>query len=710
MRRLLSFLLTLVVSVLWLIPSVSPDRGIALAQTAGGGQSVAGDFKGAGYQQIATVYDPGDELGLRILVLDGSAPAASPKFASTEWFSSKPGTFDVGRMKLAATDANFDGKTDLVALYDDGGTSVRLLVFLSTGTAFTYVSEPWWQSNGYAWSRAKVLLAGNFSAVGHTGLVIVYQNDSYDMRIHYLESDGKRYIYTGDQGVYDSGPGQYDTGRARFAIGKFTRTTGPDQIASIYQYANFQIKVHVWDPTPSGLQPINGWGGVWASGENTYDLSRTKLAAADVDGDGKTDLLGFYWYGDGSVRVHLFSAAKSLALIDTNGIAAFAPFTMPWLETRLLAGDWNKDGKGDLATLTSFADGSTHAGTLRSNGAALAWSADSYVTPPNEARATQCGGCWPLSGLPAGGSAAVSRRVLAVKIDNAPPARPHYGISQADVVVELLVEGFITRLAAYFHSQEPGTIGAVRSVRYSDRYTTPMVRGVLVASGASQSTSDLIYRDLANGNYVIVSPQFGEGAAFYRSGADGRVAPHNLFTTGAALRQAANNEGGGAPVQVPAWDFLASASHQPTAGGFSGSAIASQIEIPYRADATVRYQWDPGTNTYARFQSNGRSFQREVDAANNVVIAAKNIVVLQTEIFPTGIIEDAGGAPSFDMRLVGTGPATMFRDGRRQDGLWYRGTWFDPFMFVSNNGERMYLAPGQTWMHIVPTDWQIPSS
>ncbi len=37
-------------------------------------------------------------------------------------------------MKVAAVDANGDGRKDLAVLYNDGGTSVRLLLFLSTGS------------------------------------------------------------------------------------------------------------------------------------------------------------------------------------------------------------------------------------------------------------------------------------------------------------------------------------------------------------------------------------------------------------------------------------------------------------------------------------------------------------------------------------------------------------------------------------------------
>ena len=737
-KRLVTFFLTLVICLVWVIPAATPDRSVASAQTLANGLVVAGDFKGAGYTQIASLFDASDTLGLRISVLDRStaatptpAPSAPPgptpiptrepdtrsladagdAFTASVWFTSADNTFDLGRMKVAAADVDFDGKTDIVALYDDGGTSVRVLVWKSTGTGFVFQGpQGWWSSPDYAWNRVKAIVPGNFSATGHNGLLFIYQYDSFDMHIHYFESDGKQLLFGGVQGVYASGVGQYDTARARFAVGHFTRRTGPDQLASVYQYPSFKIRIHVFDPTPNGLQPVNGWTGVWESAEGTYDITKAKFAAADVDGDGLTDLLSFYWYGDGSVRVHAFLAANSLALVDTNGIAQFAPFTMPWLQTQVAAGDWNKDGKGDLATLTSLDDGSTHVGVLRSTGTALQWSANQWVTPTAElAASAACTECWPLNGMPASGPA-LQRRTLAVKIDNAPTGRPHHGISKADIVVELLVEGFITRLAAYFHSQDADEVGAVRSVRFSDRYTTPMVRGVLVFSGGSQLMMDLVYADMANGNYVGVSPQLGQGNAFYRTNVDGKVVPHNLFTSTSALRAAANTVGGGGAVDVPRWGFLRSFDHLPTAGGFLGSRPASTLTIPYRADAVVRYDYDPVSHTYARYQSDGRTFQREVDGANNVAIAARNVVVINTDVWATEVHDDAGGAASLDMRLTGVGRASFFRDGRRQEGSWYRASWFDQFTFVTDTGERILLSPGQTWIHILPTDWVVPSA
>lgn len=54
----------------------------------------------------------------------------------------------------------------------------------------------------------------------------------------------------------------------------------------------------------------------------------------------------------------------------------------------------------------------------------------------------------PLTGLPV--EQPVLERPLAVMINNAPAARPQAGLSQADMVYEVLAEGGITRLVAFF--------------------------------------------------------------------------------------------------------------------------------------------------------------------------------------------------------------------------------------------------------------------
>src|ERR1035438_6465586 len=74
----------------------------------------------------------------------------------------------------------------------------------------------------------------------------------------------------------------------------------------------------------------------------------------------------------------------------------------------------------------------------------------------------------PLTGLPDPGGSALHRSALTVKIENTPEALPQWGIEDADVVYEEIVNGGITRLAAIFNSQAPAKVGPVRSVRPTD--------------------------------------------------------------------------------------------------------------------------------------------------------------------------------------------------------------------------------------------------
>ncbi|HET7699485.1 MAG TPA: DUF3048 domain-containing protein [Candidatus Limnocylindria bacterium] len=317
-----------------------------------------------------------------------------------------------------------------------------------------------------------------------------------------------------------------------------------------------------------------------------------------------------------------------------------------------------------------------------------------------------CASCWPLSGRPVQTGAQVTRRPLVVKIDNVPIARPHHGLTEADIVIEQLVEGYVTRLVAVYHSQDAPTLGSIRSARLADRSLTAMFRGALVYSGTSDHAWSLISRDAASGRYVELSADHTQG--YYRVGF--RQAPYNLFTTAAAQREVLRARRLDTVPEVPRWSFLAAADHPAEVGGMTGAAPASEITIPYREDtSTVTYQYDEATRTYARWQNSAGKPAREVDGTGNTPIAAANVIVIQTDIWEVPEITDAAGAHAHDMRLEGTGAATVFRDGLRQEATWSRTADAAPFVLTSSRGETIKLSPGQTWIHIVPTDWKVSS-
>jgi hypothetical protein len=310
---------------------------------------------------------------------------------------------------------------------------------------------------------------------------------------------------------------------------------------------------------------------------------------------------------------------------------------------------------------------------------------------------------WPLTGMPlAGGSA--SKRPLYVKIDNNSHARPHYGITKADQVYEWLVEGLTTRLAAVYQSKDPDVLGSVRSARMTDTPIIPSLNAAFVYSGGGPEELMQIHYDAAViDRYIDLAPGYGWG---YRVGF--REAPYNYFTTYRNLRAAlAGAPDGDQPVSIPSWDFLPPSVTDPLAGGLAGSVDATAITIPYRAGFLVGYRYDPASRSYSRVQDG----VREVDGQTGEAVAAKNVVVIQTEVhFTTAFGLDPAGNPKLDMTLVGTGNGSVFRDGMRQDVTWSRPDIFDVFTLRNSNGEAVRLEPGQTWIHIVPADWTIPSS
>jgi hypothetical protein len=142
----------------------------------------------------------------------------------------------------------------------------------------------------------------------------------------------------------------------------------------------------------------------------------------------------------------------------------------------------------------------------------------------------------------------------------------------------------------------------------------------------------------------------------------------------------------------------------------AGAAEASTITIPYREDTSlVTYKYDPKSRTYERYQNAAGKSVRDVDALTNTPLSAANVVVIHTEIWEVAEIVDAAGSHAHDMRLLGKGSATIFRDGLRQDATWTRAKEGDPFVFTNTAGVRILLDAGQTWVHVIPNDWEVTS-
>jgi hypothetical protein len=114
-------------------------------------------------------------------------------------------------------------------------------------------------------------------------------------------------------------------------------------------------------------------------------------------------------------------------------------------------------------------------------------------------------------------------RVLAVKIDNIVYARPQTGLTHADIVYVLPVEGGLSRFLAIFSSGYPRVIGPVRSAREDDlELLRQFGRPAFAYSGATATLLPYIQRTAR-----IVNLYSGITRGYYRD--TSRIAPYNLY-------------------------------------------------------------------------------------------------------------------------------------------------------------------------------------
>jgi Protein of unknown function (DUF3048) N-terminal domain/Protein of unknown function (DUF3048) C-terminal domain len=301
------------------------------------------------------------------------------------------------------------------------------------------------------------------------------------------------------------------------------------------------------------------------------------------------------------------------------------------------------------------------------------------ASPAPTAAAATC----PLTGQPAPNGKVPQRPALAVKVDNAPAARPQYGLGTADVVYEQPVEGGLTRYIAIFQCHDAGKIMPIRSGRLIDPELLSQF-GAHPLFAYSGAIDPVIAK-------VRASPLIDVGAneapsAYTRD--TNRSAPHNLFSSTDRLYAAGAARGASKTPPEPVFHYGSLPSHRST----------SSVNIAYSA-SNVTWTWESGAAHWSRsYRDTGPA-----TLGGGGQIATANIVVMKVVLYPSPYVEDATGARENLLRLTGSGEAQVFRNGAVIDGRWERPKLSDTTELVNSSGQTIPLTPGQTWIELVPT-------
>ena len=289
----------------------------------------------------------------------------------------------------------------------------------------------------------------------------------------------------------------------------------------------------------------------------------------------------------------------------------------------------------------------------------------------------------PLTGKVRGEEDPPDRPVLAVKVENTRDAYPLAGLERADVIYEEPVEGGITRFAALFQCRDAGRVGPVRSARTTDPKILLQLSDepILAFSGAHPKVTAAL-EDAG----VFQLTETSGNVAYERD--DARSAPHNLFVATRPLFRLATEAG----VDVSAPGALFRYDEEvPTP-----SRRRSSATITFSSSTVVDWDWDGGR------------WVRQLDAApmlaeSGAEIAVDNVVIQEVVVTDSDIL-DVTGFPSPEVELLGEGRAWILRDGRLIIGRWRRDSLGDVTVFETRAGEEIALAPGTTFVELVPKD------
>lgn len=287
---------------------------------------------------------------------------------------------------------------------------------------------------------------------------------------------------------------------------------------------------------------------------------------------------------------------------------------------------------------------------------------------------------YPLTGLTSKNES--NDRAIGVMINNHPAARPQSGLSQADIVYEVLAEGDITRFLAIFQSEKPKLIGPVRSSR---AYYIELAKGydaLYIAHGYSPEAKQLLtneYIDNLNGMQY-------DGTLFKR--ASYRVAPHNSYISYSNVIKGAKQKKYHLDKSPGNLLFMKKDALNKIAGKQS-NVVSVKFSSDVKYNSQFKYNHD--SQKYLRY-SNG---EQTVEFETKDPVAVDNVFILEAAHSTV----DKKGRREVDLTSGGKGYLL-------QKGKWREVEWKNvngrilPFEHDKQAG----LVPGKTWIDIIPSN------
>lgn len=322
-----------------------------------------------------------------------------------------------------------------------------------------------------------------------------------------------------------------------------------------------------------------------------------------------------------------------------------------------------------------------------------------------------------------------TRRPLGVMVENHVESRPQSGLYHADIVYEAVAEGGITRMMPVFYCSASAfdiQVGPVRSARtyfldwISEYGDFPLYAHVLGANCNRQTDSGCLNGAPADAlgqirqyGWALFNDLDQSSVGFPSYWKDyerlGRpvASEHTMYSTTTKLWDYAQKDRGltNQDEKNNQWDenFRSWLFKEETPE--NKRPQKADLEFTHwqgYQDFTVKYQYDPQTNSYLRFTAN----TPHLDLNTNKQLQPKTVIIQ--------FAAERRANDGYDNNLhllygtIGTGKAKIYQDGQEINATWQKKSRQGRTLFSNaQTGAELKFNPGQIWIHIVPVGTEI---
>ncbi len=295
-----------------------------------------------------------------------------------------------------------------------------------------------------------------------------------------------------------------------------------------------------------------------------------------------------------------------------------------------------------------------------------------------------------LTGLATLSEKAYGKRPVAIMINNVRAALPQYGISEADLMFEVIVEGGITRMMAVFgdYTKVPN-VCSVRSCRYYFPILAYGFDAVYICFGSNKTfgtpTLKRLGIDYFDGAANYITDLFGRDSARLKKYAS----EHTAYVKGENIPKVLEskkirtdyNEG----KNVPIFNFREEGHAVAT-----GDTFCDKVKLSFSPSYFSTFTYDAEKKVYLK-QHNGSAHK---DSVSGKQLNYTNLFVLETDV------KTHSDNYLMKVELKG-GNGYYISMGKSQKITWKKPAEGDTIQVFDSTGAPLQVNPGQSYIGII---------